>query len=171
MRFAQLICTGGVLAQWGDKERLFCALGTEGPERPLSSIHILIADDYADWRGQVRLLLQVRPEWHAIAEAADGSEAIQKAEELKPDLILLDIGLPKLNGVEVARRIRQLSPSSKIIFLSQNNDRDIVQAAQRDRGNLPGQGEPGHRGLPPLGQQSFIEIVPWSSSGCFTEII
>ena len=95
----------------------------------MSSIRILIADDFKDWRRQVRLLLQVRPEWHAVAEAADGSEAIQKAEELKPDLILLDIGLPKLNGLEVARRIRQLSPSSKIIFLSQNNDRDIVQAA------------------------------------------
>jgi len=101
----------------------------KGKKQPLSSIRILIADDFKDWRRQVRLLLQVRPEWHAIAEAADGSEVIQKAEELKPDLILLDIGLPKLNGVEVARRIRQLSPSSKIIFLSQNNDRDIVQAA------------------------------------------
>jgi len=75
------------------------------------------------------LLFQARPEWQVIADAADGSEAILKAEELKPDLILLDIGLPKLNGVEVARRIRQLSPSSKILFLSQNNDRDIVQAA------------------------------------------
>ena len=95
----------------------------------MSSIRILIADDFKDWRRQVRLMLQVRPEWYAIAEAADGSKAIQKAEELKPDLILLDIGLPKLNGLEVARRIRQLSPSSKIIFLSQNNDRDIVQAA------------------------------------------
>ena len=106
-----------------------CALSTREKEQPLSSIRILIADDFIDWRRQVRLLLQVRPEWHAISEAADGSEAIQKAEELKPDLILLDIGLPKLNGVEVARRIRQLSPSSKIIFLSQNNDLDIVQAA------------------------------------------
>jgi DNA-binding NarL/FixJ family response regulator len=101
----------------------------KGKKQPLSSIRILIADDFRDWRRQVRLLLQVRPEWHAIAEAADGSEVIQKAEELKPDLILLDIGLPKLNGVEVARRMRQLSPSCKIIFLSQNNDRDIVQAA------------------------------------------
>jgi len=95
----------------------------------LSSIRVLIADDFKDWRRQVRLLFQARPEWQVIADAADGSEAILKAEELKPDLILLDIGLPKLNGVEVARRIRQLSPSSKILFLSQNNDRDIVQAA------------------------------------------
>lgn len=56
-------------------------------------------------------------------------EAIQKAEELKPDLIVLDIGLPKLNGIEAARQIRQLSPSSRIVFLSQNNDLDFVRAA------------------------------------------
>jgi len=93
----------------------------------LSSIRTLIADDYAEWRRQVRLLLQARPEWQVIAEASDGSEAIQKAEELKPDLILLDISLPELNGIEAARRIRQLSPSSKIVFLSQNNDRDVVE--------------------------------------------
>jgi DNA-binding NarL/FixJ family response regulator len=104
-------------------------LGIKVAERPLSSIRILIADDYADWRRQVRLLLQARPEWQVIAEASDGSEAVQKVEELKPDLILLDIGLPKLNGIEAAWRIRQLSPSSKIVFLSQNNDRDFVRAA------------------------------------------
>lgn len=95
----------------------------------MSTIRILIADDYADWRRQVRSLLQARPEWQVIAEALDGSEAIQKAEELKPDLVVLDIGLPKLNGIEAARRIRQLSPSSKIIFLSQKNDPDVVRAA------------------------------------------
>jgi DNA-binding NarL/FixJ family response regulator len=98
-------------------------------DQPLSPIRILIADDYADWRRHVRLLLQARPEWQVIAEASDGSEAVQKAEELKPNLILLDIGLPKLNGIEAARRIRQLSPSSKIVFLSQNNDFDVVQTA------------------------------------------
>jgi CheY-like chemotaxis protein len=95
----------------------------------LSSIRILIADDYEGWRRQARSLLQARPELQVIAEAPDGSEAIQKAEELKPDLIVLDIGLPKLNGIEAARRIRQLSPSSKIIFLSQYNSLDVVQAA------------------------------------------
>ena len=95
----------------------------------LSSIRILIADDYEGWRRQVRLLLQARPEWQVIAEALDGSEAIQKAEELKPDLIVLDIGLPKLNGIEAARRIRRLSPSFKIIFLSQETSLDVVQVA------------------------------------------
>jgi DNA-binding NarL/FixJ family response regulator len=95
----------------------------------LSSSRILIADDYESWRRQVRLLLQARLEWQVIAEAAEGPDAIQKAEELKPDLIVLDIGLPKLNGIEAARQIRQLSPSSKIVFLSQNNDLDVVRAA------------------------------------------
>ncbi len=95
----------------------------------MSSIRILISDDYADWRRQVRLLLQARPGCQVIAEASDGPEAVQKAEDLKPDLILLDIGLPKLNGIEAAWRIRQLSPGSKIVFLSQHNDLDIVRAA------------------------------------------
>jgi DNA-binding NarL/FixJ family response regulator len=95
----------------------------------LSSIRILITDDSADWRHQVRLELQARPEWQIISEASDGLEAVQKAQDLKPEIILLDIGIPKLNGIEAARQIRQLSPSSKIVFLSQNNDRDFVQAA------------------------------------------
>jgi DNA-binding NarL/FixJ family response regulator len=95
----------------------------------LSLVRILLVDDFKDWVRQVRLLLQFRTEFQLIAEASDGSEAVQKAEELKPDLILLDIGLPKLNGIEAARQIRQRSPSSKIIFLSQNSDFEIVRAA------------------------------------------
>ena len=82
-----------------------------------------------DWRRQVRSVLQARPEWQVISEASDGLEAVEKAQGLKPDLILLDIGLPKLNGIEAARRIQRLSPSSKIIFLSQYNHLDIVRAA------------------------------------------
>jgi CheY-like chemotaxis protein len=65
----------------------------------------------------------------SIVEASDGEEAIELAQTLQPDLILLDIGLPKLNGIEAARRIRDLSPRSKIIFLSQESSVDIVQAA------------------------------------------
>ena len=75
------------------------------------------------------MLLQPRPDCQVIAEASDGLEAVQKAEDLKPDLVLLDIGLPKLDGIEAARQIRQRSPSSKIVFLSQNNDLDVVRAA------------------------------------------
>ena len=98
-------------------------------EGRLSTIRILLVDDYKDWRDQVRLLLQARPEWQVIFEASDGSEAVQKAAELKPDLILLDSGLPKLNGIEAARQIRQLSPNSKIVFLSIDNSLDVVQVA------------------------------------------
>jgi DNA-binding NarL/FixJ family response regulator len=98
-------------------------------DQALGSIRILIADDYEGWRRQVRLVFQERPQWQVIAEASDGSETVQKAEELKPDLILLDIGLPKLNGIEAARRIRQLSPNSRIIFLSVYDDLDVVRAA------------------------------------------
>ena len=112
--FVQLICTGRVPIQ---------------RQKWSSSIRILIADDFKDWRRQVRLALQVRPEWQVIAEASDGREAIQKAEELKPDLIVLDVSLPNVNGIEAARQIRQLSPSSKIVFLSQNNDLNLVRAA------------------------------------------
>jgi len=92
-------------------------------------VSILVVDDYEEWRRQVGLLLQVRPELQVIGEASDGSEAVLRAEQLKPDLVLLDIGLPKLNGIEVARRIRQLSPNSKIIFLSQDNSLDVVRTA------------------------------------------
>jgi DNA-binding NarL/FixJ family response regulator len=96
---------------------------------PLASIRILVADDYEGWRHQARLLLQARPDYQVICGASDGPEAVQKAAELKPDLILLDVGLPKLNGLDAARQIRQLSPNSKILFLSQESSSDIAQEA------------------------------------------
>jgi DNA-binding NarL/FixJ family response regulator len=96
---------------------------------PLSSIRILVADDYENWRQAVCSLIRARPGWQVICEVSDGLEAVQKAEELRPDLILLDIGLPGLNGIEAARRIRQLSPNSKIVFLSADNALDSVQVA------------------------------------------
>jgi DNA-binding NarL/FixJ family response regulator len=95
----------------------------------LPLIRVLVVEDFEDWRRQVRFMIQARTEWQVIAEASDGSEAVQKAEELKPDLIVLDIGLPKLSGIEAARKIRQLSPSSKIIFLSLNKDLEVVRTA------------------------------------------
>src|SRR5258708_10957471 len=97
-------------------------------DQPLSPIRILVADDFEDWRRQVRLLFQARPQWQILAEVSDGSEAVQKAADLKPDLIVLDISLPTLNGIEAARQIRQFSPNSRIVFLNQNNDLDIVRA-------------------------------------------
>lgn len=91
---------------------------------------ILVVDDFKAWQEQVRSLLRARPELQIICEASDGLEAVHKANELKPDLVLLDIGLPKLNGIEAARQIRQLSPNSMIIFLSADNSLDGVDVAQ-----------------------------------------
>jgi DNA-binding NarL/FixJ family response regulator len=95
----------------------------------VSSIRILVVDDYGAWRHELGGILQARPEWKVVGEASHGLEAIQRAGELKPHLILLDIGLPELNGIEAARRIKEISPSSKIIFLSQENSPEVVQEA------------------------------------------
>ena len=98
-------------------------------DRGMSSFRVLVVDDFEPWRQHVCSMLQARPELRVVAEVADGLEAVQKARELAPDLILLDIGLPSLNGVEAANRIRDLAPDAKIIFLTQNSNKDIVRAA------------------------------------------
>ena len=94
-----------------------------------SLIRILVVDDNEGWRRLACLVLRIRPELQIICEASDGVEAVQKAEELRPDLILLDISLPKLNGIEAARRILRLSPNSKIVFVSVDDSQDVVQVA------------------------------------------
>ena len=81
------------------------------------------------FRRIVRSILQDKLEVRSIIEASDGVEAIELVQALQPDLILLDIGLPKLNGIKAARRIRELAPRSKILFVSQESSVDIVQAA------------------------------------------
>jgi DNA-binding NarL/FixJ family response regulator len=95
----------------------------------LSTVRILVVDDFALFRQFVVELLGKRPELQVVGEASDGLEALQMAVELRPDLILLDIGLPSLNGIEVARQMRSLVPESKIIFLSQESSADVVQEA------------------------------------------
>jgi DNA-binding NarL/FixJ family response regulator len=68
---------------------------------------------------------------HLIGEVSDGLAAVQQAQELQPDLILLDIGLPTLNGIQAARRIQNVSPASKILFVSENSSQDIAKEALR----------------------------------------
>ena len=94
-----------------------------------SSIRVLVVDDFEPFRRLVCSILQNELELRTIVEASDGGEAIELAQALQPDLILLDIGLPKLNGIEAARRIRELAPQSKILFVSQESSVDIVQTA------------------------------------------
>jgi DNA-binding NarL/FixJ family response regulator len=92
-------------------------------------IRILVVDDYEPWRRSVCSMLRVQRNLQVIDEASDGLEAIQKAQTLKPDLLLLDIGLPQLNGLEVEKQLRHVVPGAKVLFLSQDNDADVVQEA------------------------------------------
>ena len=96
---------------------------------PARSIRVLVVEDYEPFQRFVASILQKQPELQIICKASDGLEGVQKAEELQPDLILLDIGLPSLNGIEIARQIRKLSPKSKILFVSQESSADVVQEA------------------------------------------
>jgi len=99
------------------------AAGTNNPVR------VLVVDDFAPWQSFVSTILQKQVELRIIGRASDGLAAVRYAEELHPELILLDIGLPSLCGIEVARKIREVSPTSKILFVSENRSVDIVEKA------------------------------------------
>lgn len=92
-------------------------------------IRVLVVDDFEPWRRSVCSMLQKQTELQVIGEVSDGLEAVQKAEELRPDLVLLDIGLPTLNGLEAARRIHRTVPSAKILFVTQNDDPEVARTA------------------------------------------
>jgi DNA-binding NarL/FixJ family response regulator len=98
-------------------------------EEALLSYRVLLVDDYEPWRRYVDARVTSSPQWQIAGEAADGLDAVHKAEALRPDLILLDIGLPSLNGIAAARRILAHDPGSRILFLSENSSWDIVEAA------------------------------------------
>lgn len=92
-------------------------------------ISVLLVDDSVQFRAAVSVLLGKKPELQIVAEASDGIEAVEKSRQLRPDLILLDIGLPKLNGVAAAQQIREVAPQSKIIFVTQETSADIMKEA------------------------------------------
>jgi DNA-binding NarL/FixJ family response regulator len=103
----------------------------EGGDLATSSVRVLVVEDFEPFQRFVESILQKQQELQIICMASDGLEAVQKAKELQPDLILLDIGLPNLNGIEAARQICKVSPKSKIIFLSENRSREIAEEALR----------------------------------------
>ena len=95
------------------------------------AVRILIVDDHEPFRRYFRSTLEQLAGVQVIGQASDGLEAIQKAQELQPDLILLDVGLPKVNGLEAAKQMRKLSPLAKILLISQEFSFDMVEAALR----------------------------------------
>jgi DNA-binding NarL/FixJ family response regulator len=100
-------------------------------QRPAPAIRALIAEDFEPFRRLCSSTLGKLPHLQIVAEVADGLEAVRMAGELQPDLILLDIGLPTLDGIKAARQMRTYSPASRIIFVTQESDADLVQEAFR----------------------------------------
>jgi len=98
------------------------------PDR-MRHFRTLVVDDVEDFRQFLCSTLEQGTECEVVGEASDGLQAVLQAQQLQPDLILLDIGLPTLNGIEAARRIRKLSPNSKILFFTQNCSFEIAQGA------------------------------------------
>jgi len=93
----------------------------------MTALRILIADDHSVVRAGLRTLLESRAGWEICAEACDGREAVEKATKFKPDIAVLDIGMPLLNGVEATRRIRQASPHTEILILTMHESDELVQ--------------------------------------------
>jgi DNA-binding NarL/FixJ family response regulator len=96
---------------------------------------ILVADDHAVVRAGLRALLESRPGWEVSAEAANGREAVEMADKLKPDVAVLDIGMPILNGVEATRQIRRISPETEVLILTMHESEEMVHKV-RDAGAL-----------------------------------
>jgi DNA-binding NarL/FixJ family response regulator len=84
----------------------------------MKNLRILVADDHDVVRRGIKSLIESQPGWHVCDEARSGREAVARTEERKPDIVVLDISMPELNGLEAARRIRKVSPNSEILILS-----------------------------------------------------
>jgi|SRR5271169_788183 len=95
----------------------------------MSTVRILLVDDFAPFRCYARSVLAEYPEYEIIGEATDGVEALQKAQELQPDLILLDINLPKLSGIQVAKQLRNITPLTSVLFLTAHSSPEMVSLA------------------------------------------
>lgn len=105
------------------------ASGLLGGNLLLPTVRVLVVDDYAPWMHFITVALALKPEIKVVGEAQDGLTAIQKVVELKPDLVVLDIGLPDMSGIQVARRILELAPTVRILFLTENTTPEVVRAA------------------------------------------
>jgi two-component system, NarL family, response regulator NreC len=89
-------------------------------------LRVLLADDHAIVRRGLRSLIETQPDIEVVGEAADGLEALRLCEEQRPDAIILDVAMPKLNGIEVAERVQKLSPAPSVIILSMHADESYI---------------------------------------------
>ena len=93
----------------------------------MAALRILIADDHEVVRRGVRALLEGRPDWTVCGEASTGREAVEKAKQLAPDVVILDIGMPELNGLEAARQIHQIAPQTGVLILTVHESEQLVR--------------------------------------------
>ena len=92
----------------------------------MARLRILLADDHTVVRQGLRKILEDRSEWEVVAEAGDGREAVRQAEEIKPDVAIIDVAMPLLNGIETTRQIARKSPATRILVLSMHSDEAYV---------------------------------------------
>lgn len=127
LREAASLCEQSVRAgvEFRHIRRKFEGFGTER----VSIASVLVVDDYARWRDTMCSMLKDYADCQLLCQAGDGIEAVQRASELKPRLILLDLDLPRLNGIEAAKQITRLTPESAILFVSMNKCTEVVREA------------------------------------------
>lgn len=97
-------------------------------------VRVLLVDDFTPFRQWVRSKLERQQKFEIVGEAANALEGIQKAQELTPDVIVLDIALPDINGIEAGKQLCRIVPSAKILFLSRQDDEDIARCALSNGG-------------------------------------
>jgi DNA-binding NarL/FixJ family response regulator len=100
-----------------------------------TSVRILVVEDFEPWRDFFRAELQRDFEMEIVGELSDGAHIVQEVERLRPDLVLMDIGLASINGIEAAKLVRECSPDTKILFVSENRSGDIARKAMDSGGN------------------------------------
>jgi DNA-binding NarL/FixJ family response regulator len=110
---------------------LFPAEAGDDWGRRILTIRVQVVENFVPFRQFICRTLTILPNVQIICESSDGLDAVQKAEEREPDLILMDIGLPQLNGIDAARQIRKVSAKSKILFVSQESSSDVAQETFR----------------------------------------
>jgi len=93
----------------------------------MTKVRILVADDHEIVREGLRALIQQNPAWEVCGEAVNGREAVEQAEMLKPDIVIMDIGMPELNGLDATRRIRRVLPRTEILIFTANETEEIVR--------------------------------------------
>lgn len=97
--------------------------------RTMSELNILVADDHEIVRQGIRNILQPQPQWTVVAEVSNGTEAVAKCTELRPQVVLIDVGMPEMNGLEATRRIREALPDTEVVILSVHDSEQTVREA------------------------------------------